>query len=289
MSQAARPLQARRGVGWQAQARLAVAVGLFALVFGPTWAWAVRIWARSEYYGHSFLIIAISGFLAWRLWRTRPEPGGIAWPGMALLGLGLAVHIWARSLDVWFPSGFAFVICLAGAIWWLGRWTTFRHLWFPVAYLAFAVPMERFLVLKFAQPLQLGASTAAAGVAQAVGMRVAQVGTTINLPNYTFDVAIPCSGLKSSIAMSALGALVAFLVSCPAWSRVVIFACSIPLALLANAVRIVATLVLADTIGPAAAEGFFHKFSGMVVFLIAFAGLLAAARALRCTGMRHDL
>ncbi|MCD6350969.1 MAG: exosortase/archaeosortase family protein [Armatimonadetes bacterium] len=270
-------------------AQMAVLVVLMAAVFGPTWAWAVGIWAHSEYYGHGFLVVLVSGFLTWRLLRSAPRPGGSTWPGLVLLIGSLALHLVGRFFDVWFPSGFAFVGALAGALWWLGGSRRLRHFWFPVVYLAFAVPLERFLVLQFAQPLQLGATTVASSLAAGAGLPVKQIGTTLQLPDYTFEVAIPCSGLKSSIAMSALGALMGFLVQGPAWARLLIFAASVPIALIANATRILLTLVLADAIGPGAAEGFFHTLSGLFVFVIAFLGLLVVSRLLKCTAIRSDI
>ncbi len=269
--------------------RAAVLAGLLAVIFGPMWAWAVGIWRDSEYYGHSFLLVPVSAYLAWRLWRSRPAPSGAHWPGLFLMAGGFLLHFAARVLDVWFPSGFAFVAVLAGLVWWLFGTAALRHFWFPILFLAFAVPLERFLVLKFAQPLQLAATTCATAFTSAVGLPVKQVGTTVVMPDYTFEVAIPCSGLKSSIAMSALAALLAFLLEGALWARWVIFVAAIPIALIANGFRIILTLVLARAIGPAAAEGFSHTAAGLVVFAIALGGLLAVARSVGCRALRADI
>lgn len=229
---------------WGALLR-AFGVGLLlAAIFGPTWVWAANIWSHSEYYGHGWLLLPVSAYLAYRRWLTRPQPGGATWPGLVLVLSGLVVHMASRHVDVWFPSGFAFIVVLVGLVWWLGGARMARHFWFPIAYLALAVPLERILVLQFAQPLQLWASTAAAVVAGGVGMPIRQIGTTLEMPDYTFEVGIPCSGLKSSIAMTALAALVAYLLEGPLWSRLVILFAGVPLALLGNVVRILVTLVL---------------------------------------------
>ena len=272
-----------------AWARGFVLLALLTAAFGPTWAWAVGIWSRSEYYSHGFLIVPISAFLAWRLARSRPRPGGSTWPGLLLLLGSAGIHLAARKLDVWFPSAFAFVGVVAGAVWWLAGWRTLRHFWFPIAYLCFAIPLERFLVLQFSQPLQLGASTVAASLAAGAGLPVKQLGTTIQLPDYSFEVAIPCSGLKSGIAMSGLAALMAYLLRGPIWARVLIFLAGVPMALVGNAARIMVTLVLAEAISPTAAEGFFHTLSGLVVFGVAFLGLLAFSRLVSCTAIRSDI
>jgi exosortase len=208
---------------------------------------------------------------------------------MLLLLVSAAIHIVARRLDVWFPSAFASVGAFAGMLWWLFGWTTVKHFWFPIAYLIFAIPLERFLVLQFAQPLQLGASTVAAVLARGAGLPVRQVGTSVQLPDYTFEVGIPCSGLKSAIAMSALAALLGFVASGPTWGRIAIFLAGVPMALVGNAARILLVLVLAQAISPAAADGFFHTLSGLLVFGVAFLGLLGLSRAVSCTAIRSDL
>lgn len=270
-------------------AQVGLLIGLLAWIFGPTWVWAAEIWRKSEYYGHGFLILPISAYLAWRLWRTRPAVGGTRWPGLPLMAAGLALHVLARRYDVWFPSGFGFLMVVGGLVWWLAGTATARHFWFPIAFLAFAVPLERILVLQFAQPLQLGSSTVAEKILKAAGMPVTQLGTTLKTTGYTFEVAIPCSGLRSSIAMSALAALMAYLAAGRTWARLVVFAAGVPVALAANACRIVLTLVLATAISPVLADGFFHTASGLVVFGIAVAGLLVIARLVGCGRMRTDI
>lgn len=283
------PVSAAAGPSPATWARVGVLVGLLALVFGPMWVWAVHIWSHSEYYGHGFLIVPVSAYITWRLWKSRPAPSGAHWPGLVLIVGGMAIHLAARAIDVWFPSGFAFLAVLGGLVWWLGGSSTARHFWFPIAFLAFGIPLERFLVLKFAQPLQLSATTVATRLSATIGLPVKQVGTTVHMPEYTFEVAIPCSGLKSSIAMSALGALLAYSLEGALWSRLVVFAAAIPVALVANAFRIVLTLVLAESVAPGAAEGFSHTVAGMVVFAIALVGLLFVARGVGCKALRTDI
>ncbi|MCX7598153.1 MAG: exosortase/archaeosortase family protein [Armatimonadetes bacterium] len=281
--------QSHRLAGSSVWGQAGVMVGLLAVVFGPTWAWAVGIWRESEYYGHGFLIIPISGYLAWRLYRTRPAASGATWPGLLVMSAGLILHVVGRLLDVWFPSGFGFVAALAGLVWWLWGGKTARHFWFPIAYLAFAVPLERILVLQLAQPLQLGSSAAAAFFLKSTGLPVEHAGTTLRVPDYTFEVAVPCSGLKTAIAMTALSALVGYLLTGAPLARVMVFLAGVPVALVANAVRIVVVLVLASTVSPAVAEGFFHTASGLLVFALGFGGLLVVARLLGCRGIRSDI
>lgn len=111
----------------------------------------------------------------------------------------------------------------------------------------------------------------------------------MTIPDYTFEVAIPCSGLKSAIALTALGALYAYLLVGPLWKRWLVFAASLPVALMANGARLWLTLVLAASLGPKTAEGFFHELSGIFVFIIALAGLFGIGSLIGCSQIREDI
>ncbi|MEN6642974.1 MAG: exosortase/archaeosortase family protein [Armatimonadia bacterium] len=252
------------------------------------WLWQ-KGW-HNEYYGHGFLIPIICAYLIYRRkdhLATLPRTG--CWIGLPVLLAGLALHILAIIQDVNFPQGFAFVTVIIGLTIWLYGWPVARDIAFPLAFLLFMVPMGRVLVDTFAQPMQLISARVAGHAAGFLGIPVAIDGTTLRIPDYTFEVGIPCSGLKSAIAMTALGALYAYVLQGTWQQRAAIFAMSLPAALVANAVRIWLTLVLAISFGPSAAEGFFHTLSGMVVFVLALLGLFGFGSLIHCTTLREDI
>jgi exosortase len=247
-------------------------------------------WWRDEYYSHGLLIPLVSGYLLWRdRSRLAALPQRTDWRGLAVLSGALLLQGAAGALGVHFVSGFALVVALWGLALWLWGPAVGRAVLFPLAFLLFMVPLSRILVEKLALPMQLFSARGAGALAGGIIGGVKVNGTSIATPAYTFAVLIPCSGLKSIISMSALGALFAYLVEGPPGRRVVLFFASLPLALLANLVRIFATVVLGNTLGPAAAEGFFHEASGLVVFLLGLAGLFAVGGLLGCHRMRDDI
>ena len=252
------------------------------------WLWQ-KGW-RIEYYGHGCLIPLITAYL---IYRRRDElaaaPRRDFALGLPLIALGLALHLVAIAKDVNFPQGFALVTVIIGLVIWLWGWPAARIIMFPLLFLLFMVPMGRLLVDKFAQPMQLWGARIAGGTAGFLGIPVVRAGTSLQIPGYRFEVAIACSGLKSAIAMTALGALYAYVVVAPMFKRLLIFAMSLPAALAANAIRIWLTLVLAQSLGPQAAEGFFHTLSGMLVFLIALLTLFVFGSLIGCTRMRDDI
>lgn len=265
-------------------------VVLLAICFASHLRWMWEIWMRSDYYGHGPLIPLISAYLIYSRRRelVQAEDGHNIW-GLALLLPGMAIYLAAVYLDVNFIQGFAMIMVIGGLIILLWGWGRARVLLFPVTFLIFMVPTGRVLVTQFSNPLQTYAAAVAAKTVSFLGVPVDLQGTTIAIPNYTFEVAQACSGLKSTIAMSALAALFAYLVSGPIWKRVVLFVSGAPVALLANAIRIMFTLIVGRAFGAAAAEGFFHTFSGLLVFVLGLIGLFAVARVLGCDRMREDI
>ncbi len=269
---------------------LGAVAALVVATFHQHFVWLVEKGWRNEYYGHGFLIPLVSAYLIYRRWdELKALPGGGYARGLPLLVTGLALHAVAVKLDVNFPQGLALVAVLGGLVVWLYGWPVGKAAAFPLAYLLFAVPMGRFLVDQLAQPMQLLSARVAGGAASFMGMPAVVDGTAIDLPDYRFEVAIACSGLKSAIALAALGALFAYFVTGPLWKRWLLFGLSIPAALVANSFRIWLTLVLSRSLGAGAAEGFFHTFSGLVVFLVALGALFGAGSWLGCNGIRDDV
>lgn len=263
---------------------------LFVICFWPYLKWMWAVWMQSEYYGHGPLVPLISGYLIYSRRREFVEAGGghNYW-GLPMLVVGMLIFLTAVYLDVNFIQGFAMIMVLGGLIILLWGWGRAKVVLFPIAFLLFMVPTGRLLVTQFSNPLQTYAAAVAAKTVSFIGMPVELQGTTINIPDYTFEVAQACSGLKSTIAMSALAALFAYLARGPMWKRVVLFVAGAPVALLANATRITFTLILGRAFGPEAAEGFFHTLSGLMVFVLGLIGLFLVARLLRCDRMRQDI
>jgi len=269
---------------------IAIAI-LLVLAFAPYLAWMGRIWMKSPYYGHGPIIPLLSG---WIIYTRRHdffaarEEGRNAW-GVPIVLVCLGMHTWATVRDVNFPQGFAMIGVIAGLALLLWGWERAKILAFPIAFLSFMVPVGRLLVTKLSNPMQIGSAAIAARVPMLLGVPTQVQGTTIVIPDYTFEVAQACSGLKSIIAMTALAALFAYLVVAPMYKRVILLAAAIPVALAANTCRIALTLLLGRSFGSAAAEGFFHSLSGIMVFLLGMTGLLLIAKALKCEAMREDI
>jgi exosortase len=151
---------------------------------------------------------------------------------------------------------------------------------FPIAFLLLMVPLPAVVFNQLAFPLQLLASSAGEGVLAASGIPVLREGNILVLPTTTLEVVEACSGIRSLVSLLTLAIILGKMTEPRVWARVVLAVLALPVAIAANAARVAGTGLTAEWVSPQAAEGFFHEFSGWVMFVVAFALLLAAQRLL---------
>lgn len=146
-----------------------------------------------------------------------------------------------------------------------------RLMRFPAAYLIFTIPMSS-LVDVFTIHLRMASVAMATGLLNGLGMAVERSGTAIfsHVPGGTFnvDVAEPCSGIRSLFAMMTLMAAYAYFTQKGFWTRLLLFACSVPIAMLGNMVRIMSICGVASWLGQDVATGYYHDYSGFVTFAV---------------------
>ena len=167
-------------------------------------------------------------------------------------------------------------LCIA-LPWAFFGWRTSKLCFFPAIFLLFTVPLATFLD-SVTIHLRLLASSTAFAVLKGFGVEAMQKGTAIiaqGAHSFNIDVAEPCSGLRSLFALMALTAAYSWYTQ-PTWPRrIVLFACAIPLAGLGNVVRILTICLCAAWASPDFAMGFYHDYSGYVIFIVAIALMVA--------------
>ena len=153
---------------------------------------------------------------------------------------------------------------------------TMRRTLFPVLFLLFCLPLHSFLDLVTIH-LRLLAVSIAYGTLHGCGADIVREGTmlTSSTGSFAIDVAEPCSGMRSLFAMMALTAGYAYFTQ-PTWlRRGLLFALSIPLAVLGNVMRIISIVAVAATCSSEFATGFYHDYSGYVVVRVAISLMVA--------------
>jgi exosortase len=261
-------------------ATLAVVLGFVAL-YGRVFVRLVENWSLDENYSHGFLIIPIAAYFVWeRRSRLSALPDRGSWLGLALVALSL-VMLFIGILGVeLFITRISMLGVVAGAILFLFGWAHLRLLAFPLLFLILMIPIPAIIFNQIAFPLQLLASRFGELALQVAGVPVLREGNVITLANTQLEVAEACSGIRSLISLLTLGIVYGYFTHPSLVVRWVLALATIPVAIVANGVRVAGTGILAHYYGPEAAQGFFHTFSGWLVFLVALAMLFLVHRAI---------
>ena len=159
---------------------------------------------------------------------------------------------------------------------------------FPLLFLFFMVPLPATLFYAVAFPLQNLAARNAAWTLDLLGVPVLLDGNVIHLSQISLGVTEACSGIRSLISLLAVAVAWAALTLPGIWAMAVLVAAVVPITILANAGRVVATGLIGQWFGVEYAQGFFHTFSGWLVFLFAFVCLLGVHSVIRLVQARRQ-
>lgn len=256
-----------------------IATVLIAMLYLPVFIWLVQSWLDDPYYQHGFLILLASGFIFW-LRRHNFKVAKPSLSGAILLGAGLALYILAFIWRMHPLAAFSFLIVVFGIITYLCGRERARLFAFPTLFLIFMIPMP--FISSISYHLQTITTHSSAAIAHLFGIPAIITGNQIELPTASFTIGMPCSGMSSLISLLALAAILAFLVNGSFWKRGILFLSALPIAILANTLRVSSILQIANKWGSEAAMGFFHGFSSILFLLLAIALLVLLARLLRC-------
>jgi exosortase len=247
-----------------------------AWLYAPVVSKLVHDWSHDENYSHGFLIVPLAAWFAWqqraRLVAAVPRPSML---GLVAICAALALVIVGRLGAELFLTRISLLVMLAGGILFLHGWQHLRVLTFPLLFLLLMVPLPAIIFNQIAFPLQLLASRVGTAGIEACAVPVLREGNVIVL-----EVAEACSGIRSLVSLLTLGILYGYFTDPRPWMRTLIALSTVPIAIAANAARVTGTGVLAHYYGREAADGFFHTFSGWLVFVVAFLLLFVVSRVL---------
>jgi exosortase len=239
-------------------------------------------WKNDENYSHGFLVPV--AFL-WMLWERRDKLANAkVYPQLWALGIVL-LSLLQLVLGTWGAENFtahsSLLILLCGLTLFLLGIEVFRLLAFPIASLLFMIPLPAIIFYSITFPLQLVASRFAAGILDLLGVPSVCEGNVLYLANFTAGVAEACSGIRSLISMLAFAVLIGYFLKMSVRSRWILAASSIPIALGINSARVAGAGLVGNYLGSKYAEGFFHTFSGWILFMVCL-GLTASVAQILC-------
>ncbi len=233
----------------------------------------VMEWWTVDASSYGMLVPPIALFIAYQRRNvTLSVPRQRDSRGLCLISVACLTFLLGSLAAEFFLSRISFVLLLAGLTWTFWGWRRFQTLLFPFVLLATMVPLPAIVFTAVAAPLQLFASALATNIAQELGVSIYRDGNIIYLANTSLGVAEACSGLNSLSSLAVASLLLGFLENGSWMGRALLFVLSIPLAIFVNVIRVTGTAVLADY-RPAFAVGFYHSFSGWLIFVVGF-GLL---------------
>jgi len=265
--------QTLKPFGWQGL----LLVGVLAFLYAPVIRLLVYQWYHDADYSHGFLVPVLSAFLIWqrrdklRLIPRRPAPWGM------LIVLGSLGLLFLGSLGAELSlTRISLLGTMCGLIVYFTGFQILRAMAFPMAFLLFAIPIPQVVYNEIVFPLQFIASKFATRVLEMLNLfPIMREGNVLVLPHMTLEVVEACSGIRSLMSLLALAAGYGYLVERSVLVRWILVVAMVPLAILSNGTRVMITAIMANYLGPKAAEGFMHEFSGWVIFVVATIMFLA--------------
>ncbi|HVA65234.1 MAG TPA: exosortase/archaeosortase family protein [Terriglobales bacterium] len=279
---------AGRDSRWSVVSIYALAMGALALIYVPVLISLGSDWLTNPNYSHGIIIpFAVAFFVYLKRERLRALPARPSAWGLALALAAEAEYLVGFLGAEFFLQRTSLLLLLAGAVVYLWGWAHLRAHLFSLTLLLLAIPLPAIIFNAVAFPLQLLASSWAAGLLNLCGIPVFRQGNILELPQRALDVAEACSGIRSLFSLITLAMMVAYFVPVRFWVKLGLVLSAVPIALCTNAARIALSGLLGKYFGEQYSEGFFHAFSGWLIFLVAFLAMLGEASLLgRWVGKR---
>ena len=252
---------------WIQAVTLLVATGL---LYSTVLARLAADWWNDPESSHGPVVPLFSLFVIWHAQKKwQPLPVRPAWFGLVIVLGSLALLVTGVLGVEFFLARSSFVFMLAGLIVFFLGWDYFRAFLFPWAFLFLMIPIPAIIFNHITFPLQLLATNFSATALQLIGIPVLQEGNVIQMARTTLEVAEACSGIRSLLTLVTLAIIYGYFLETRLSRRIIFALAAIPIAVLANGLRVFGTGVLAQYWSPEAAQGFFHTFSGWLIFVIA--------------------
>lgn len=247
----------------------------------------VQVWSR-DIGAHGPIVLATGLWLVWRKLPSMTEearPGHIALTTLGVL-VSLPIYVFGRAYDVISLEAaglYGFAMSLMHDR--FGVRTLAKN-WFPLLYLALLLPLPGWMIDQFTAPLKLLVSVLSFGVVEPMGIPIVREGVTMTAGPYQLLVEDACSGLNSLIGLIAITLFYIYLLRNAGWRYSLFLLCLIiPVAIIANVLRIVTLILLTYNFGDAVGQGFLHVTAGLFLFAVALVLMFAidnvASRLLR--------
>jgi exosortase len=255
---------------------------LVLILYGQVFRSMVQQWWNDPNYGHGFFVPLFAAYILWReRSRRREVPIRTSNWGLPIMLFAIGLLILGTLGSEHFTARVSLLILISGIIVFLVGWQGLRSIAFPIGYLIFMIPLPAIIYYQLTFPLQLLASRLGANGLVAVGVPTVREGNLLILPNVTLEVVEACSGVRSLLSLLAAVVGYVYLAEPSTWKRCVLVALTVPIVILSNGLRLVATGALSFSLGPRVDSGLAHTGLGLVFFALAFFSILLVHSLLR--------
>lgn len=247
---------------------------LAAAMYRSTTAYLLGKWGVEDF-TYCYFIPFVAAYLIWeKRSELAREPACRTWAGLlpALLGI---LFYWMGELGGEFTiMFFSSWLLTVGALWSVFGWRKLRVIAFPVVLTLAMIPPPAVIYGNLTLQLKLISSQIGVLMLQLSGLSAYREGNIIDIGFTKLQVVDACSGLRYFFPLIILGTLLAYFFKGALWKKIVIVLSAIPVSIVTNSLRIASVGILYQFMGAAAAEGFFHDFSGWFIFMLSLGILL---------------
>lgn len=248
----------------------------------------VTDWYQNPDFSHGFLVPVFSCYVIWRNKRKiLSVPSAPSWWGVPVVAFALLTLVAGTLGAELFLARTSLVVLVAGIVVTLSGIKRFKAVLFPWALLFLMIPIPGIIFNQITFPLQLLASKAASAILPLLGVPVLREGNVMSLPSMQLEVAEACSGIRSLMSLGTMSVIYGYLLEPGIGRRIVLVLASIPIAVAANAARVVGTGLCVQFWDPEKALGFFHEFSGWAIFVVSLLLLYLLHSLMRLSGKRE--
>ncbi len=251
-------------------AAMALVAAAFAWAYRDSIEHLLHRWSVEPEYSHGFFVPPFAAVLLWLRWDmiSAARLRGSLW-GLALLGLGGAMRLASAYFYYDLFDPLSLLPTLAGIALFIGGWHALRWAWPSIVYLIFMIPLPGLFAGALSGRLQLIATSASVYALQMIGIPATARGNVIALTSSELEVAQACSGLRMLLVFFATSTAVAFLAERRLWEKVIVLLSAVPIAVISNVIRIVATGIAQEYFGTDFAINVFHDQAGYVMMPMA--------------------
>ncbi len=249
---------------------------LLIVLFAPVLYYMVHEWITMDEMGHGNFVPLLAIYVAW---QERERLAGIpvrgSWAGLFLIGLGFLQMIAGFLGADYFVARTALMLCIIGILATTLGWRMVKALAFPLFILLFMFRLPLFIYSRITLPLQMLASVLAEHTLGILGIPVLREGNVLELSSAKLSVVEACSGIRSLLTLALLGLVYGYFFDQKKWMRWVLLLLSVPIAIIANSLRVSLTGIMSQ-VKKEFAEGIYHMLEGWVVFMVALVVLVIA-------------